>query len=160
MPNIAIKLFPPENRDFINAKKIWEIYFDIKTNVTCIYSGEKLIKNGFSIDHFLPWSYTGHDQLWNLLPTPKNVNSSKSDNLPDEKYLEKFAHLQFDAFHAVCLIKEKILEDYSILFNDSISNIINLDENQFENILMINIKPQLQIAANMGFQTNWIFKKN
>ncbi len=160
--NIPEKLFPPEKRIFTNAKKFWDIYFDMKTEVTCIYSRETMLKKGFSIDHFLPWSFTAHDQLWNLLPTSKSINSSKSDHLPSEKYLAGFTRLQYDAFHLVRSArgtKEKLLEDYSILFNESISNIINLNEIQFESTLLINIKPQLQIAANMGFQTNWLFNK-
>ncbi|MFW5804880.1 MAG: HNH endonuclease domain-containing protein [bacterium] len=162
VPNISDKLFPPEYRILVNAKKFWNSFFDVKKNFQCIYSGEILSKNNFSIDHFLPWSFVAHDQLWNLLPIPKSVNSSKGDNLPSEKYYDNFSSIQFDAFHIAVenkSITAKILEDYSILFNDNIRSIKKLDKRQFGIILINNIKPLIQIAANMGFKTNWYYKR-
>ncbi|MFP4019809.1 MAG: HNH endonuclease domain-containing protein, partial [Bacteroidales bacterium] len=93
VPNIPIKLFPPEKRDFKHARKFWNIYFNSNEHVYCIYSGKEITKSSYSLDHFLPWSFTGHDQLWNLIPTLKEVNSSKSDQLPAEKYLDHFISL-------------------------------------------------------------------
>jgi hypothetical protein len=46
------------------------------------------------LDHYLPWSFVAHDQLWNLIPTFPEVNSSKSNYLPDEKCFDKFVNLQ------------------------------------------------------------------
>ncbi|GKU24353.1 hypothetical protein CFOLD11_11790 [Clostridium folliculivorans] len=44
-----------------------------------------------------------HDQLWNLTPTFKNINSKKSDKLlPYNKYMEKFCNFQYEAFDYVC----------------------------------------------------------
>lgn len=44
---------------------------------------EPLNDKNISIDHFVPWSYVAHDELWNLTPTTRSINSSKSNNLPD-----------------------------------------------------------------------------
>ncbi|MDU1032741.1 HNH endonuclease domain-containing protein [Clostridium sp.] len=27
------------------------------------------------MDHFIPWSFAFHDQMWNLVPTFNNINS-------------------------------------------------------------------------------------
>ena len=62
----------------------------------CIYSGTPLQVGNFSLDHFLPWSFVAHDQLWNLIPTTASVNSSKSNNIPDERYINMFIQAQYD----------------------------------------------------------------
>lgn len=42
---------------------------------------------------YIPWSYVAHDELYNLTPTTKNVNSSKSNRLPTfYKNLEEILH--------------------------------------------------------------------
>ena len=70
--------------------------------------------NKFTIDHFLPWRFVTHDLLWNLVPTPKDINSAKSDRLPDlGRYFDSFAQLQFDAVQAVATTASAgLLEDY------------------------------------------------
>lgn len=68
-----------------------------------------------SVDHFIPWSFVLHDQLWNLIPTFKNINSSKSNKLPDlDAHIEKYCSLQYDAFTLMRQIKtsKSFLEDY------------------------------------------------
>ncbi|MDY5576621.1 MAG: HNH endonuclease domain-containing protein [Lachnospiraceae bacterium] len=40
-----------------------------------------MTENDISIDHFVPWSYVAHDEMWNLNPTTKSINSSKRNNL-------------------------------------------------------------------------------
>ena len=153
--NIPVKLFPPGQRQLTNARKFWDLYISSKNQIQCIYSDQSIVKNKYSIDHFLPWSFTAHDLLWNLVPTTKEVNSSKSDNLPAENYLNDFVTLQFDAFHTISnIISEhsKLLEDYSILFNKTLHEISVMEQDEFTSRMFDNIKPQLQIAKNMGFQ--------
>lgn len=160
--NIPIKLFPPEKRQLSNARKFWDIYIATKKQIPCIYSAQQIQKDNYSIDHFLPWSFTGHDQLWNLLPTIKEVNSSKSDNLPAANYVNKFSTLQYDAFHTILqkISKDrKLLEDYSVLFNQTLSQINAMSQVKFTARIQDSITPQLQIAKNMGFQDNWIYRK-
>src|SRR6056297_1401705 len=158
VPSIQTKLFPPQKRDFRYAKKFWNLYFDDRKQISCIYSGLPVTSENFNIDHFVPWSFVTHDQLWNLLPIPQQVNSAKSDNLPARKYLEDFGDLQYDAF---CRVLQKfsttpqLLEDYSILFNDSIRNIQQLPKDKFVETLEETIQPLLQIAGNMGFENEW-----
>jgi hypothetical protein len=159
VPSISEKLSPPEFRFLKTARFFWDTYFEKKGIIRCIYSDQKLLINDYSIDHFIPWSFVTHDQLWNLIPAPKNINSSKGNYLPSTFYLDRFAEIQYDAFHTTRLVlKEKILEDYSILFNNSISEIAKFDKRTFTEAILQNIKPLIQIATNMGFSPNWTWR--
>ncbi|WP_298982685.1 HNH endonuclease domain-containing protein [Caldilinea sp.] len=159
VPNIAGKLFEPQERDLRRARTFWNIVLDQVAHVTCIYSGQPLQKGDFSLDHFLPWRFVAHDLLWNLLPTSKTVNSSKSDNLPDAGlYFDPFAELQYQAVRVVVRTPQatRLLEDYVLLFKVSaIADLQTMAFSTFRNILYQSIAPQIQIAANMGFATGW-----
>ncbi len=159
VPNIADKLFEPKERKLSNAKEFWKNYLQEKPQVNCIYSNQTLDKS-FSIDHFLPWSFVTHDQLWNLVPTPKYVNSSKSDHLPNlDSYFDRFSTLQFDAFQ-LNFKKGKLflLEDYTILFKEDSKQIADFSKSTFQTKLQQHISPMIQIASNLGFPSNWVYK--
>ena len=47
-----------------------------------IYSGESITASRFDLDHFIPCSYVANDELWNLIPMERRLNSSKSNKLP------------------------------------------------------------------------------
>ena len=96
------------------------------------------------------------------MPVISEVNSSKSDNIPSEIYLEKLLKLQYHGFQFAMnnnLINKKSLEDYAIIFNETLNNIYSYSRNKFINVLHDNLKPNIQIAINMGFSANWVFKK-
>ena len=89
IPNVVNKLFMPQQRDSLaNQTKYWKTILDHQ-DIKCIYSQVQLNKDEISLDHYLPWSFVAHDQLWNLIPTTKSVNSSKSNNIPSEKYFSQ-----------------------------------------------------------------------
>ena len=46
-----------------------------------IYGDGELTDKDISIDHFVPWSYVANDEIWNLHPTTRSINSAKSNNL-------------------------------------------------------------------------------
>jgi transcriptional regulator with XRE-family HTH domain len=69
VPAVANKLFPPQERGSLNSQKsYWKLILK-QTNLQCIYSKQTLPSHGFSLDHYLPWSFVAHDQPWNLIPT-------------------------------------------------------------------------------------------
>jgi SAM-dependent methyltransferase len=47
----------------------------------CTWSNRKLT-DGFAVDHVIPFSLWGNNDLWNLLPVDPKVNGDKSDKLP------------------------------------------------------------------------------
>lgn len=159
VPNIAGKLFEPQERDLRQARTFWNIVLAQTEPMTCIYSGQPLQKGDFSLDHFLPWRFVAHDLLWNLLPTPKAVNSSKSDNLPDVAlYFDPFAVMQYQAVQVIARTPqaEKLLEDHVLLFKvGAITDLQTMTLPTFRDALYRSIAPQVQIAANMGFSAGW-----
>lgn len=161
VPNIAAKLFQPEERDLRESRLFWQDVFKVVGTIRCIYSGVIMEKRAYSLDHFLPWRFVTHDLLWNIIPTPNNINSAKSDRLPYfPLYFEPFARLQYDAFQVVAnLQKERLLEDYTLLFKKQSANEVQeLPFEVFKSTLHDTIAPQLQIARNMGFVGDWSYK--
>jgi len=161
VPGITEKLTPPNERNLHAAKKFWRIYSELKGELHCIYTNEQLNPKIISIDHFIPWSFVAHDQIWNLVPVNRTLNSSKGNRLPAEKYINDLSSLHFDAFQTVREIKsqKKILEDYVVLFKKDLKTIADYPENEFLDRLKNNFQPAIQIASSMGFQENWSWGK-
>ena len=150
VPAIIYKLEPAYQRKMNKQKKFWKEVTKI-IQLNDIYTGEIIKPEKISLDHFIPWSFVLHDKNWNLIPTFKSINSSKSDNLPElEKYFNDFADVQYEAFdlNRRKNINKKIIEDYLLLDNQMNENI---KENQFKEILKDNISPLYRIARNTGF---------
>lgn len=148
----TFKLEAPQKRDLKDAKTFWSRIIKF-TPIVDIYTNRPVSLDDFSIDHFIPWSFVLHDQLWNLAPTPKAINSSKSDKLPQlDLYLDKFCNLHYHAFKTA-LTKQfstKLLEDYieisgEMIFSRDIRNEV------FVNNLRDNLIPLHQLAFNQGF---------
>lgn len=161
VPNIACKLFEPTQRNLKQARTFWDLVFEHLGEIRCIYSEYPMSKDNFSLDHFLPWSFVAHDLLWNIIPTPKNINSAKNDNLPDiDKYFDRFAQLQYKAFSlALDLQKTELIEDYRLLFpTQDLSESSTFPLGYFRQTLANTIVPQIQIAKNMGFSSEWSHK--
>ena len=162
VPNIPNKLFEPLQRDLKRAKAFWTLVVESAGSLPCIYSGQNMQRGDYSLDHFLPWRFVGHDLLWNIIPTSKNINSAKSDNLPDlALYFAPFVEMQYKAVQAVAASpKVSLLEDYAILLKaSSVIEIQNLSFGDFRNTLLSVIAPQVQIAINMGFASQWSYPK-
>ena len=160
VPNISNKLFEPMQRDLNQARTFWRLVIEKSGSLACIYSGQVMQKSNFSLDHFLPWRFVAHDLLWNIIPTPKSVNSAKNDNLPDlKRYFDGYAHLQFNALEAVADSgKHTLLEDHILLLGiSSVAELQALSFAKFREKLHDTIAPQFQIAANMGFAGPWSY---
>ena len=161
---IVDKLSKPVRRNLKEASLYWSRFLDLNQRTACIYSDQIVGKDSMSIDHFIPWRYVVHDKIWNLTPTIRTVNSSKSDNLPSiDRYLSKFTELHFKAFEQMYLSTNsqrhyKVLEEYSLIFRDSLSVIKDYSYDIFAGKMIDIIRPLYQTAANLGFEPNWIYK--
>ncbi|MDD4437494.1 MAG: HNH endonuclease domain-containing protein [Tissierellia bacterium] len=155
VPDVPSKLVKPILREsLLKQRHFWNTYIEIKGSMKCIYTGKVLYKNGYDLDHFIPWSFVSHNLLWNLLPADSIINSSKSNNLPSlEEYLLPFAKSHKQALQTIYPKNpnNKIFEDYLILHN-SLSELINLSDNDFLNVFQKTFSPMVQIAENMGFK--------
>ena len=115
----------------------------------------------FDLDQFIPRSYIANDELWNLTPMSKNLNSSKNNKLPPwDKCFKTFAENQFYLYHLIFTIKDTTLQKKfeksrrhnlnSIWASESLYIKGNTEE-QFINILKHNLKPVYDAAQLQGY---------
>lgn len=55
--------------------------------LTCVWTQRPLGEKTLHIDHVIPWVQSRNNDLWNLLPTHRQCNLSKSDALPTNALL-------------------------------------------------------------------------
>ena len=58
----------------------------------CTWSGKPL-RADFAVDHVMPFSLWGNNDLWNLMPSDPKVNGNKSDKLPTSQLLLSRQHV-------------------------------------------------------------------
>jgi hypothetical protein len=96
-PSIAMKVAPPvERSSLLSQRRFWQEAIRA-TPIRCIYSHEKLTADGFSLDHYVPWSFVCHDLLWNLIPCRPSSNSAKGNRLPPPGTMNGFIALHHEA---------------------------------------------------------------
>lgn len=164
VPGIADKLLPPRERKLDKVQKYWKLLSELGA-VREIYGDGIVTKEDLSIDHFVPWSYVAHDEFWNLHPTTKSINSSKSNHLPDwDLYFPKLCHLEYFSYEM--MNKHEVLMDSfetcakEHLNNSDIRGRIykkNVSLTEFSNALEEVIQPVYQSAKNCGFR-KWIYR--
>lgn len=160
-PNVVHKLFMPQERDsLVNQTKYWKTILECQ-DIKCIYSKVTLNKDEISLDHYLPWSFVAHDQLWNLIPTTKSVNSSKSNNLPSEEYFQPFVELQY---MGLTIASKNISKSQWLKYTEPF--VSELKVSQAEDLLNleilskayeISILPLISLATLQGFTPNWVY---
>ena len=162
VPAIAYKIFSPLERDrsLIAETRYWK---DIQKEIplTDIYTRDEFTDQniakygGMSLDHFIPWSFVLHNEIWNLYPMYKNINSSKNNKLPDkDKYLTLFCEKQYQAFLVAKKWnkEKKITEQYLHVKRDVFE--MDKDDRGHDAFLLgmkQTIEPLYQIANNQGY---------
>lgn len=159
-PAIVNKLFPPKERESLQWQtSYWRTVIENCKELRCIYSNQILELNNISLDHYLPWSFVAHNHLWNLIPVPKSVNSSKSDNIPDDIYFERFIKIQHTGLvtfyhHGSRKKWTNYIESYLVdLGFSNKEELLNLEKlrRQYE----IKFIPLIALAVSQGFKSNW-----
>ena len=161
VPAIAMKLEAPVSRKLNAQTKIWNSIIE-RRGILDLYTNLPFTKDNYkehgvlSMDHFIPWSFVLHDQMWNLVPTFKNINSQKSDNLfKYDDYIEKLSKLQYEAFSFVVdeNKKDEIEEYRSILrVQDAVKFKEEAKIEEFFKRYKDGICPIYNIAVNQGFK--------
>ena len=103
VPGIIYKLAPENDkqRKLKYVRELWNAVLDV-SEIKDIYTNKPFERNGFAVDHFIPWSFVANDELWNLIPMDSSLNSSKSNYWPDwNKYFEAFAGNQYSMYQNV-----------------------------------------------------------
>ncbi len=164
VPGIADKLYPPGERNLEKIKKYWKLILSLEP-VYDVYSDELLSTKDISIDHFIPWSYVAHDEMWNLTPTTRSINSSKSNSLPDwNKYFDKLARQEYQSYQLLWKYDsvhkefEKCAKDH--INNDEVRYRIykeGLSFSEFATAIENVVSPVYKAARDCGF-ANWAYK--
>ena len=164
VPGIADKIEAPIARDIERVRKYWKLIAQIDPSIRDIYGDVVLNDVIISVDHFVPWQYVAHDELWNLHPTTRSINSSKSNSLPSWKmYFEPLGELEYRAYR-MRLENEVIAHEFNKiapyhLNNQEIRNQLyadGLDRNAFIARLEHVLKPVYESAQTLGFK-EWVY---
>lgn len=171
VPGIPNKLYTEEERqDITRARKYWKAvakiaYKDGKP-IKDIYGGIVLEPKNIVIDHFIPWSYLAHDELWNLNPTISKINSSKGNKLPDwEQYIGGLCELEYRAYEM-----REHSEELQKIFRECEKFHLNDErireglyrkgksKTEFSNELADILSPVYESAKKAGFNDGWIWR--
>ncbi|MEG2146310.1 MAG: HNH endonuclease domain-containing protein, partial [Lachnospiraceae bacterium] len=166
VPGIADKIEPPVTRDIDRIRKYWKMIIQIDPELHDIYGDEVLSDKIISVDHFVPWQYVAHDELWNLHPTTRSINSSKSNRLPSwNLYFNSLGELEYRAYRLKSENNMVAQEFHKIapyhLNNQEIRNQLYIDglgEATFKNRLDHIMRPVYESAKNCGFK-EWIYNE-
>lgn len=158
VPGISNKLYAPQKRKLELVKKYWKAVIAV-SSVYDIYGDLAMDNSDVSIDHFIPWSYVAHDELWNLIPTTRSVNSQKSNHLPDwDTYFERLCIVEYQAYQMVWAYEE-VQTEFDKCIKEHVNNIDvqhklyrpNISRSEFYANLEELIKPVYISAHNLGF---------
>ena len=164
VPGIADKIEAPVSRDIERVRKYWKLIIQIDSSLRDIYGDVSLVNENISVDHFVPWQYVAHDELWNLHPTTKSINSSKSNSLPTwSLYFDSLGEIEYRAYelknqNEIVSHEFNKIAPYH-LNNQEIRNQLyedGLDRNSFVERLEHVVKPVYESARMMGFK-EWIY---
>ena len=162
IPNIPFKVTPIDTRNLTKQTKLWKnainhnptLAFDLFLN-SPINQYTTKIHGAFSLDHFIPYSFVMHNELWNLVPIHKNLNSTKSNHLPQDKFISSYINLQYDFFVTLRAFgNSKDYEDYLSLTNTTENNLLEWDKEIFSKLMNDSTVSLYKIAYNHGY-TIW-----
>lgn len=162
VPGIVDKLIKPEKRDLRRVSQYWKTIIQFEPGITEIYKKTPMKNQEMSIDHFIPWQYVAHDELWNLSPTTRAINSEKGNQLPDfETYFRELALLQYFAYET-CKKHDEARKKYEICLDYHVNSLEvrnslyeqDLDITCYRERLCNIMKPVYESAKMSGF-TEW-----
>jgi hypothetical protein len=166
-PAISNKLFPQIRRGALTTHtKYWQAVLEHTSEISCIYSNRPLtVDSKISLDHYLPWSFIAHDQIWNLVPTFGDVNSSKSKIIPSSIYFDSFVRVHYLGLK---VWKEKMSRSGAWnKFIDAYISDLRLhtrdDLTDFETLSKAfnsTFQPLMSLATSLGFEAGWIYSQS
>ena len=166
VPGVIDKLYPPQERKLEDIQKYWKMIMTVQPVVE-IYGNGELTEEDISIDHFVPWSYVANDEIWNLHPTTKSINSSKSNNLPKwDVYFKKLTGLEYLSYQMMWR-NEKIHNEFERIKKKHLNSQLvegrlyapDLSEEEFGSRLSEIVLPVYQSAKAAGFR-EWKYEYN
>ncbi len=164
VPGIADKIEAPVARDIERVRKYWKLIVQVDPSIKDIYGAKPLADESISVDHFVPWQYVAHDELWNLHPTTRSINSSKSNSLASwAMYFDRLGEIEYRAYELKSQ-NELIANEFRKiapyhLNNQEIRNrlyVDGLDRDSFKERLEHIIRPVYESAQTQGFK-EWVY---
>jgi len=167
VPDIARKITAEtENeRNLESVRTLWKLFSKVTGRpLVDIYSMEYIQENEVSIDHFIPRSYISNDELWDLIPMDKSLNSSKSNRLPNWDYYFEFSNNQYLLYETIfpstkSTVCEAIVQQFYKCKKYNLSSLASEklfvsghNETEFKNMLKETILPLYHSAELMGYE--------
>lgn len=158
-PNVPVtleKLYQPSRRLSLARERTLFAEFLERRRSVCIYTQAPLTPADFSLDHFLPHSFVGHNRIWNLIPVSKSLNSKKRARIPRASFAEGLLSFHQKIVHDLLAAGGEPsvwLEQYCIDLRVGCSDVANPDI--FKPAFLQNILGQMDIARRMGFPGDW-----
>jgi hypothetical protein len=107
----AMRWSDPE-RDVLQARSI-AVSLLGSSDLRCVWSGRVLSVGTLDIDHMFPWAAWPCSDLWNLLPTDRNVNQRlKRNRLPSAATLSRAEDRIVGWWQRAYLDKTSLLEQF------------------------------------------------
>ncbi|MBS3991537.1 MAG: hypothetical protein KGZ51_05635 [Erysipelothrix sp.] len=172
-PNIPFKVDSSMISRSLNLQqKYWN--FAIKANPSLnfdIYikeefSNDSISKYGMlSLDHVIPFDFVMHNELWNLTPIHRNINSAKSNHLPSLNFIYEVANQNYEFFKTIQVFyplnprERHPLEDYEYLNPLLNHKNFEIHKDDFTQIMMGQLTSLHTIAKNQGFSIWQPFSK-
>lgn len=161
VPGLIYKLAPMDEkmRKLNHVRKLWEGILDVK-DIRDVFTGKRILKKNYDVDHFIPWSFVMNDELWNLMPMDSSLNSSKSNKLPKwNPFFAIFAENQYDMYSLIHE-KEELHKRFEACYRDNLHSIWAGQElyrpgnskEEFYNILQKNMQPVYDSARRQGYE--------
>lgn len=105
VPGIMYKIAPEteeRRKSLENVRILWKMTYELTGKPLYeIYTGNTLDIDSFDLDHFVPRSYISNDEIWNLTPMSKRLNSSKNNKLPERSYIKRFVEYNYYLYSLV-----------------------------------------------------------
>tara|TARA_B100001971_G_scaffold194868_1_gene201262 strand:- start:775 stop:1932 length:1158 start_codon:yes stop_codon:yes gene_type:complete len=106
--------YPQTERDVAFARNVYKNLLDHNKHIECVWSDEPIGQiQIMNIDHMIPFAVWRNNDLWNLLPTHKDINLKKRDKIPSSDLLD-------ERKEAIFFYWEKLKEHYEEMFEKEI----------------------------------------
>lgn len=160
VPGLVYKMTPLDEkmRKLVHVRNLWKEILEVHS-VMDVFKDKPINKDGYDVDHFIPWTFAMNDELWNLMPMDSSLNSSKSNKLPLwDPFFERFAHNQYTMYELI-YNKESIHKLYEVCYRDNLHSIWANQElyrkgnskDEFYHILEKNMRPVYDSARRQGY---------
>lgn len=78
------------SNDSLEVRDTTDIRHILAGEQECVWSGKTIRSNSYDIDHVLPFSLWFNNDLWNMLPSDRQINQNKKkDKIPTPRLIEK-----------------------------------------------------------------------